>query len=231
MQNAPANIVVEESADFPTATLVPAPRMGFIHRNEHSVVPLTLAHQGLKEVASIVHDPILHRTFGLLMGGVGAREKEGSTEWSPVLIADGKSTDFHVAAPCVQGGDVSAWLLTANDLLNSADSVRSAEANLVAWQRYWGKSWILTAGESAPSVPTNGAPARDPAPPRLDSARLSFSSSGSSGVAGSGRTRSSSTGRSSPSILSLREGRNRTPTGGAGATAIGGRTRDSRTTP
>ncbi len=165
MQNAPANIVVEESADFPTATLVPAPRRGFIHRNEHSVVPLTLAHQGLKEVASTVHDPILHRTFGLLMGGVGAREKEGSTEWSPVLIADGKSTVFQVAAPCVQGGDVSAWVLTANDLLNSADSVRSAEANLAAWQRYWGKSWILTAGESAPSVPTNAAPARDPAPP------------------------------------------------------------------
>ncbi len=34
------------------------------HRNEHSVVPLTLKHQGLTPVADQFPDTLLHRTFG-----------------------------------------------------------------------------------------------------------------------------------------------------------------------
>ena len=67
MQEAPAEMVVSESADG----LRNSPGQGVLvwHRNESSIVPLTLQHEGLESLAGVVHDPLLHRTFGARLSG------------------------------------------------------------------------------------------------------------------------------------------------------------------
>ena len=67
MQNAPFPLY--ESADvFAKAG---ADAVVWRHRNEESVVPLTLKHQGLTPVADKAIDPLLHRTFGGWMTAAG----------------------------------------------------------------------------------------------------------------------------------------------------------------
>ena len=67
MQAAPESIEVAESADH----CINAANGGVLvwHRNESSIVPLTLKHQGLASLAAIADDPLLHRTFGAAMIG------------------------------------------------------------------------------------------------------------------------------------------------------------------
>ena len=69
MQDAPASIEVWESADVVSDSTPGA--VLWYHRNEYSVVPLTLKHQGLESLADLVRDPLLNRTFGGRMSGKG----------------------------------------------------------------------------------------------------------------------------------------------------------------
>ena len=60
MQAAPAEIEVAESADVFTGS---AAAVTWYHRNESTIVPLTLKHQGLESLSALVSDPLLHRTL------------------------------------------------------------------------------------------------------------------------------------------------------------------------
>ena len=66
--------LVWESADVIT-TRQASPAFGssatnisWYHRNEHSIVPFTLKHQGIDSIAASFPDPLLHRMFGGVTG-------------------------------------------------------------------------------------------------------------------------------------------------------------------
>ena len=103
MQAAPAAIEVWESPDVVAST--PA-SVTWYHRNEFSVVPLTLKHQGLESLAHLVRDPLLKRTFGGRMTGPGF-VSEGSHTLKSAKPA--KEFSLSIATHTAQTRDAEEW--------------------------------------------------------------------------------------------------------------------------
>lgn len=138
MRDAPASVVVWESPDL----VLDAPAaVAWCHRNEHSVVPLTLAHQGLASLAPLVRDPLLGRTFGGWMEANGF-DKDGERS----LVTRKPSTSFEVrlAAHADQTGTIDAWTNRARSICAEAPGADEALATTERWWRqFWERSWIL----------------------------------------------------------------------------------------
>ena len=82
MRDAPASIEVAESADC----IADEPgTVTWYHRNEDSVVPLTLKHQGLENI-SVAFDPLLHRTFGGRLSAAGFERVDARALVTPAPV-------------------------------------------------------------------------------------------------------------------------------------------------
>ncbi len=147
MHHAPME--VWESAD----SVVDTPgAVTWYHRNEHSIVDLTLAHQGLASVRKECRDPLLHRTFG------GRITAPGFTKESDTILRSGPTTrfDIKVATHCAQTETADAWLAA----MASAPALDAMATTAAWWGEFWSRSWIFVDGDSARPVPTNAHPLR-----------------------------------------------------------------------
>jgi hypothetical protein len=149
MHDAPASVEVWESPDLVLDT---PSAVAWCHRNEHSVVHLTLEHQGLASLAHLVRDPLLHRTFGGWMSADGFEKTDART-----LVSHRPTSRFElrIAALADQTATLEEWKDRARASCENApdgDSVRAANARW--WRSFWARSWIFV-GE--PSV---GSPSR-----------------------------------------------------------------------
>lgn len=143
MRDAPASIEVAESADVPwTFAAGEDDRIGWSHRNESSIVPLTLRHQALDAVADAAFDPLLHRTFGALVSATDCVRRDAST-----LVSNRPLTEFsvRVATHCAQTPDLASWQAAVRGALEHApaDAAARDEAG-AAWDAFWQRSWIRT---------------------------------------------------------------------------------------
>ncbi|MBI5865133.1 MAG: hypothetical protein HZB38_11620 [Planctomycetes bacterium] len=168
MHSAPADVAVWESADvFLEPQSAGENAVTWYHRNEDSIVPLTIKHQGLTEVASSLRDTLLHRTFG------GRIESRQMRKLDSRTLAGEKLNRFEVqiATHCAQVPAIADWISQINQLgRQTADAKASAEATAEWWLAFWDRSWIYAAEPaSATSMPqrADGAAAKysDPQPP------------------------------------------------------------------
>lgn len=157
MRQAPAHLELWESADVisgdPDAVV-------WYHRNENTVVPLTLKHQGLEGLADLVRDPLLHRTFGGRMEAEGFAKDGGTAIRSP-----GPVTRFalRVVAHSSQPESAAAWEAEAAEIARKAAGPEAAARAAASWwEAFWGRSWIFVEeGAAAPAgVPANRHPLR-----------------------------------------------------------------------
>jgi len=140
VHDAPFDLV--ESADVFCDGLTDA--VAWYHRNEESVAPLTLKHQGLDAAADTVRDPLLHRTFG---GCIAAKGFRVSGDRSLETPSPGRSFAVRVAVPCEQTPDAKAWIDLARKLSDqSADAQDAMRRTAAWWQAFWGRSWVFVAG-------------------------------------------------------------------------------------
>jgi len=139
MQAAPDDIEVAESADIFTNR---PDAVTWWHRNESSVVPLTLQHQGLASLAGLVNDPLLHRTFGGSMTGAGFVSADDHTLKS---AAAAKDFSLAIATESAPTADAGAWLA---QLPAPADTGTAARTTAAWWNAFWNRSWILVNGDS-----------------------------------------------------------------------------------
>lgn len=171
MQNAPTNIQVWEAADVVDAASRDA--VVWYHRNEHSVVPLTLKHQSLERFSGLVQDPLLHRTFGGRLAAAGFVKVGGDALQS---VAPVRRFSIQIATHTAQTDTPAAWLAELTSQAGRAARARAAaRSTAVWWHAFWDRSWVFVEGDRAAGVPENppprrigadskGAP-RDPAPP------------------------------------------------------------------
>jgi hypothetical protein len=154
MQKASFELV--ESADvFPTGL---GDAAVWYHRNETSVVPLTLKHQGLESAADTAHDPLLHRTFGGWLTGEGFKAVDKRSVATPEPV---KTFSLRVAVPCKQTPDAQTWIDSAKNLADRSADAKGALAATVAWWRaFWDRSWVFIGGD--------GTAADGPEKPSLD---------------------------------------------------------------
>jgi hypothetical protein len=150
MQAAPAGIEVWESADvFANAPSA----VTWYHRNEYSVVPITVQHQGLESLARLVPDPLLHRTFGGSMTGAGFVSEDNHT-----LKTARPATDFSlaIATHTAQTKDTGEW---QRQIARPAKAATAARRTAAWWKEFWDRSWLVVEGDQA-ELPNSKHPLR-----------------------------------------------------------------------
>jgi hypothetical protein len=144
-QFGPKDLDVWESADVVDAAAADA--VVWCHRNAYSIVPLTLKHQGLESAAHLVADPLLDRTFGCRMSGIGFA-KDGKN----ALRTAGEVMDFElkVAAHAAQTKTLDEWREQTHAILRQSPAAQeAAQRTAGAWGEFWDRSWIIVEGEAA----------------------------------------------------------------------------------
>lgn len=155
MRDAPASIEVWESPDV----VLDVPEgLEWYHRNEHSIVPLTLAHQGLESIRDVARDTLLERTFG------GVVRAPGFERLSPTrLLSRGARREFEVAIAThsAQTESVERWRDELRAIVADAPDAASARAQTAAWWReFWSRSWVFVEGDAPRGAPENAHPLR-----------------------------------------------------------------------
>jgi len=141
MRGAPEGIALKESADVhypqPDALL-------WYHRNETSVVPLSIAHQGLEGAADALNDPLLNRTFGAMIMGSGFIPE---SEFILRTARPATRATLRMIVPCAQHDSVTEFLReTRTRLIDARSAERAAAAAEAWWRAFWERSWIVTSG-------------------------------------------------------------------------------------
>lgn len=115
-----------------------------IHRNESSVVPLSLKHQGLEEFADKAPDPLKDREFGLIAGGPRG-------EWS----RNGSQLERQAKGFCLRFASFAGQPAPSEvqrTVALRAENISKAAAKW--WSKFWDRSYIFVSGDRSPIVPT-----------------------------------------------------------------------------
>ena len=185
MKDAPADLVVLESADWQAAVEHlgggdgPKGRV-LMHTNQQSCVPATVARQGLPAGSAL--DLLRGRTFGLFATCSDATFDSASSidvATTPVASTPGQHVAFRIAAPCVQLADVpqvdhslaadeflageSALTRTIRAALDASPETVAATRTRNFWQAFWQRSFVFVDGDAPATrhaVPANAHPLR-----------------------------------------------------------------------
>ncbi|MBE0537116.1 MAG: hypothetical protein IH624_15755, partial [Phycisphaerae bacterium] len=122
-------------------------RIGWYHHNAKSVGPdVTMRVQGLEGYG--LKDPILHRTFGAVISGAGARRVQDTT----LRFAAATEQRVSVYVLTEQPSSPAQWLASMNGLVASVEATRF-EKRLAEHRKWWGdfwdRSWIYVTGDGA----------------------------------------------------------------------------------
>ncbi len=125
------------------------------HRNEASCVPFTLKQQGIDSLASLVEDPLLHRTFGALVTGSAGLEADGNRALQSTQPL--KQFNFRIATHSAITDSAEAWQNQIHDLdQKDLPLVASFQRTQRWWTAFWDRSWIFVHGDSQRSeLPLN----------------------------------------------------------------------------
>lgn len=169
MHSAPAEVrrdLVWESPDVVDARADNL-RQGVLwyHRNEHSVVPFTLEHQGLGPIKDQFRDVLIHRTFGGFMEGASGSGLAPSDD-RPGLLETAAPTPWlglRITTHAAQTDTVREWADRVYQLGTPEPGPDGALAATEAWwSAFWDRSWVSVEGDGkdARPVPHNRRPLR-----------------------------------------------------------------------
>jgi hypothetical protein len=115
--------------------------ISWYHRNESSFAfEETIRVQSLESIRNTLKDPLLHRTFGGWVTGIGFNSTDDRTLATPQPVGD-----FHlrVASPCEQTPTAEDWLKSAEAIAKGAEDGHAALVRTSAyWQAFWKRSWV-----------------------------------------------------------------------------------------
>lgn len=118
----------------------------WLHRNERSLYPSTLAVQRLAQFADKYPDPLLHRTFGCLMRGPDLTAIDNLTLQSAKPAMQQR---LAIAVHLAQTPSIDAWReqLKAHAIADDKVPLEDARAHhRRRWQGFWNRSWIDVSG-------------------------------------------------------------------------------------
>ncbi len=128
--------------------------VGLVHHNKTSLGPaVTYENQGLADApAKLKSDPLLHRTFGLIVRGNSATKKDISTLVSP----SARRHHFRIYADSLQPATVQKWTATMGALAKRIEA-ESPELRFrthsIWWRQFWQRSYIHFTNGSARVAP------------------------------------------------------------------------------
>lgn len=121
-------------------------RIIWYHRNELTIVPLTMKLQGVASLLPLVHDPLLHNTFGGCISGKGfVQTAAGDMTQALKTVAPSRHFGLTIDVLAAQTDTAEQWLKKLDGVIaeNRKTSIRKAwEAHGKWWQDFWERSWI-----------------------------------------------------------------------------------------
>jgi len=127
----------------------PKEQLVWFHRNESSIWPVTLKHQGLETLLGQGADPLLHRTFGAAMKGDGL-VKSGAQSLKSAAPRQHFALMLHALTAQTETAD--AWLNQLEQGVAKTEAVdwdQARRAHTEWWSAFWDRSWIrVTAAKS-----------------------------------------------------------------------------------
>lgn len=114
------------------------------HRNENSIWPDTLRHQGMESWLTQGQDPLLHRTFGMRLSGTGFAGATGHALTSPGTQACVLNIHLHTA----QTESADAWLQAIKGVAagDSRPYDLAVKEHAEWWKAFQERSWIRLEG-------------------------------------------------------------------------------------
>jgi alpha-L-fucosidase 2 len=111
------------------------------HHNSRSIWGHTLVHQGMGSWRASAEDPLLHRTFGGLIRGVGFARR-GASEIGSVTVSRVHRMAVYIHASALTAPE--AWRKSMETLADADTRPASAawESHTEWWRRFWERSWI-----------------------------------------------------------------------------------------
>ena len=141
MRDAPASIALVESADIVVPAEESPDAVAWYHRNESSVVPFTLEHQGLIAFESAFPDPLILRTFGGRIDGEGFERADAHAMRSD---APRERHALRISVACSQADDLASWRARlAAVAANGADHAASRARTASWWRARFTQSWVF----------------------------------------------------------------------------------------
>ena len=156
MKDAPENITVSESPDI----IIDSFDNGIMwcHRNEDSIVPITLQHQGIESFSELVKDPIIHRTFGGVIIGKQFKKINNASIKTENPV---KQFQIQVATLSLQTDTLLEWQNQITTIaVDNSNSKKALSRATEHWGKFWDKSWIFIKGDEKIVLPQNNHPLR-----------------------------------------------------------------------
>jgi len=132
-------------------------RVVWYHRNEGTIVPLAMKLQSMESLLPLVHDPILHNTFGGAISGKGLVPAEAG-EAAQVLktAAPTRRLDIAIHVLGAQTDTAEQWVEKLNGVVAEERKTgldKAWKAHCKWWDDFWNRSWIYV------RTPEDGVPA------------------------------------------------------------------------
>lgn len=167
MHSAPADVRKQVVWESPDVVEVDGPGVRWYHRNDHSVVPFTLEHQGLESIADQFPDTLTHRTFGGRMSGV-AMSVDPARPGRIATSAPVRSVAVKITTHSAQTASIADWKNQLATLDRAAPEGDVAMASTAAWWReFWDRSWVFVSGDPAPAAMSADPPPKNSHPLRI----------------------------------------------------------------
>ena len=121
-------------------------RIVWYHRNEGTIVPMAMKLQGVESLLPLVHDPILHNTFGGAISGKGmVPAAAGEATQALKTAAPTRVLDIAIHVLGAQTDTAEQWVeqlngMVAEERKTGLDKAWQAHCNW--WQDFWNRSWI-----------------------------------------------------------------------------------------
>lgn len=126
--------------EYPDKVIDIANKLMVCHRNEYSIYPFTMQHQGL-QITSESKDPFLNRTMGYSVSGT-----DFSKIAPTILTSDKKMNNFtlKIVAYTEQTNTLENWVEKVETIEQQAPSFDIALQRTSSWwKKYWDKSYII----------------------------------------------------------------------------------------
>jgi len=124
-------------------------RVVWHHRNQYSVWPIGMKHQGLEPVMGDLEDPLIHRTFGGAISGEALVRQDGIT------LRSALPRSRHYVSVCALTAETRTreeWLERLHAEMERIAAVPLADArkaHAAWWRAFWDRSWIRITGAPA----------------------------------------------------------------------------------
>ncbi len=133
-------------------------RIVWYHRNEGTIVPLSMKLQGMESLLPLVHDPILHNTFGGAISGKGmVPAAAGEATQALKTAAPTRRLDIAIHLLGAQTDTAQQWVAKLDGMVAEERKTgldKAWQAHCTWWQEFWNRSWIHvhTPEDAAPAT-------------------------------------------------------------------------------